>query len=70
MSDNIPPVTPAAATPVQPAASRGYFNKEQLEDTALAASVLTAANLQGQSAHGSVLDYLMKIVGKRPMKRL
>jgi hypothetical protein len=43
MPDTTPPVPPTDSTPAEPAPARGYFNKEQLKDTALAESVLTAA---------------------------
>ncbi len=42
MPDNTTPVTATVSTTPQAVASRGYFNKEQLEDIALAESVLSA----------------------------
>ncbi len=49
MNDNTTPAVPAtdavapATTATESTAARGYFNKEQIEDIALAESVLTAA---------------------------
>ncbi len=43
MPDTNTNVPPAASAPEPSAAARGYFNKEQLDDIALAESVLNAA---------------------------
>lgn len=43
MPDSTTPVPPADSIAAQPSAARGYFNKEQIDDIALAESILNAA---------------------------